>query len=131
MRSISNGIHFLKNSEGKGALGCLFFLVLLGVMALFAVQAGPPYFAYRSLEGEVKTEVSRAGAHLYSNDVLVQNILDLAKKEEIRLKKEDIKVERFAGQVQVVIHYAVPVDFILFAHTFDFDIKASSFIGRL
>jgi hypothetical protein len=124
-------MHFLKNCEGKGALGCLFFLVLLGVMAMFAVQAGPTYLAYRSLEGDVKTEVSRAGAHLYSNDVLVQNIMDLAKKNEIRLKKEDIKLERLAGQVQVVIHYAVPVDFILFTHTFDFDIKASSFIGRI
>ena len=131
MRSIRNGIHFLKNCEGKGALGCLFFLVLLGGMTLFAVQAGPPYFAYRSLEGDVKTEVSRAGAHLYSNDVLVQNILDIAKNNEILLKKEDIKVERFAGQVQVVIHYTLPVDFIFFARTFDFDIKASSFIGRL
>ena len=98
---------------------------------MFAVQAGPPYFAYRSLEGDVKTEVSRAGAHLYSNDILVQNILDIAKKNEILLKKEDIKVERFAGQVQVVIHYTLPVDFIFFARTFDFDIKASSFIGRL
>jgi hypothetical protein len=131
MRSIRNGIYFLKKCEGKGALGCLLFLVLLGVMAMFAVQAGPPYFAYRGLEGDVKTEVSRAGAHLYSNDVLVENILDLAKKNEIRLKKEDIRVERFAGQIQVVIHYALPVNFIVFAHTFDFDIKASSFIGRL
>lgn len=131
MRSKRSAIHFLKNCEGKGALGCLFLLVLLGVMILFAAQAGPPYFAYRSMEGDVRTEVSRAGAHLYSNDVLVQNILDLARKNEIRIKKEDIKVERFAGQIQVLIHYALPVDFIFFAHTFDFDIKASSFIGRL
>jgi len=131
MRSAGKGIHLLKNCDGKGLLGCLFFIVLLGALTLFAVQAGPPYFAYRGLETDVKAEISRAGAHLYPDDVVVQNILDLAKKNEVPLKKADIKLERVAGQIRVIIHYAAPVDFLLFAHTFNFDIKAASFIGRL
>jgi hypothetical protein len=131
MRSKGNGIHLLENCEGKGLLGCLFFFVLLGALTFFAVQAGPPYFAYRGLEGDVKAEISRAGAHIYTDDVIAQNILDLAKKNEVPLKRGDIKLERIAGQIQVTIHYTVPVDFILFAHTFNYDIKAASFIGRL
>jgi hypothetical protein len=120
-----------KNCDGKGTLGCLVSLLLLGAMILITVQAGPPYFAYRGLEGDVKTEVSRAGARFYSDEVLIQNILDVAKKNEISLKKEDIKVERIAGQVQVVIHYSVPIDFIFLQRTVGFNIKASSFIGTL
>ena len=131
MRSKGNGIHLLENCEGKGLLGCLFFFVLLGAMTFFAVQAGPPYFAYRGLEGDVKAEISRAGAHIYTDDVIAQNILDLAKKNEVPLKRGDIKLARIAGQIQVTIHYTVPVDFILFGHTFNYDIKAASFMGRL
>jgi hypothetical protein len=131
MQTKGNGIHSRTDCEGKGTLGCLIFIVLAGAMGLFAAQAGPPYFAYRSMEGDVRTEVSRAGAHMYSKDILIRNIMDIAKRNEIRLKKEDVKVERSAGQIQVTIHYAVPVDFILFSRTFDFDIKAASFIGRL
>lgn len=122
---------FPKSSEGKGALGCLVSILLLGATILIGVRALPPYFAYKSLEGDVATEVSRAGAHFFSDEVLVQNILDVARKNEIRLKREDVKVERLAGQVQVLIHYQVPIDLIFLERTFDFNIKASSFVGTL
>jgi hypothetical protein len=131
MQGTTPGSYHLKNCEGKGTLGCLFFLVLLAAMTLFTVKAGPPYFAYRGLEGDVTTEASRAGAHFFSNDVIIQNVLDVARKNEVPLKKENIKVERFAGRLSIVVEYRVPVDFILFTRTIDFSIKASSFIGTL
>ena len=121
----------VENCDGKGTLGCLVSLVLLVAVALFAVRAGPPYFSYKGLESDVKTEVSRAGARFYNDEVLLKNILDVATKNEIRLKRENVKVERLAGQVHVIIHYQVPVDFVVFQHIFDFNIKASSFIGTL
>jgi len=131
MRDKKDCGQWLDNCEGKGALGCLLSILLLGGMVIFAAQAGPPYFSYRSLEGDVKTEVSRAGAHFYSNQVLLQNILDVAKKNEVPLKNENIKVERLAGQVKVTINYSVPVDFVIFERVIDFQIKASSFVGAL
>lgn len=131
MRPTMKSIHMLHSSEGKGAPGCLVSIILLGVMILIGVRAGPPYFAYKSLSGDVSTEVTRAGAHFFSDEVLAQNILDVAKKNEIRLKREDIKIERLAGQVQVQIHYQVPLDLIVLQRTIDFNIKASSFVGTL
>jgi hypothetical protein len=120
-----------QNSEGKGTVGCLVSLVLIGALIIFAVQAGPPYFAYKSLEGDVSTEISRAGSHFFNDEVLLQNILDVARKNEVRLKREDIKIERISGQVSVSIQYSVPVDLFLFQHTMLFNIKAKSFIGAL
>ncbi len=120
-----------KNQEGKGTWGCLFSLFLLGALILFGMRVGPPYFSYKSLQGDIGTEISRAGAHYFTDEVLVQNILDVARKNEVRLKREDIKVERFAGQVQVMFQYSVPVDLIFFEHTFEFKVKASSYIGTL
>jgi hypothetical protein len=121
----------VKNCEGKGTLGCLLSLVLLAAGTYVGMQVGPPYFAYKSLQADVGTEVSRAGAHFFNDEVLVQNVIDVARKNEIPLKKEDIKVERFAGKVSVSIHYSVPVDLVFTRHTFNFEIKASSFIGTL
>jgi hypothetical protein len=131
MQATKLSIRIWNNSEGKGTLGCLVSIILLGAAIIIGMRVGPPYFSYKSLEGDVSTEVSRAGAHFFSDDVLVQNILDVAKKNEIVLSKDSIKVERFAGQLQVSIHYRVPVDLIFFQHTMNFDIKASSYIGTL
>jgi hypothetical protein len=131
MRFAGQNITDWKNDEGKGTLGCLVSLLLLGAMLLVGQRLGPPYFSYKSLEGDVGTEISRAGSHYFSDETLVQNIMDVAKKNEVRLKREDIKVERLAGQVQVSFQYSVPVDLIFFQHTFEFKIKASSFIGTL
>jgi len=127
----ANASFFIVNSEGKGAIGCLVSLVLIGAGILAGARIGPPYFAYKSLEGDVKTEVSRSGARFHGDEVLAQNILDVAKKNEVRLKREDIKIARYAGQVQVTIHYQVPVDLLFMTRTFDFHIKASSFLGTL
>ena len=131
MRPITHDIFRMKDSDGKGQLGCLIFVVLAGAAILVGVRVGPPYFAYKSLEADIKTEVSRAGAHFFSDEAVIQNVLDVAKKNEISLKREDIKVERNAGQIHLVVHYTVPVDLVVTQHTFDFNIKASSFVGTL
>jgi hypothetical protein len=79
----------------------------------------------------VNTEVSRAGANFLADEMLVNNILDLARKNEIRLARNEVKVERFAGQIHLTIHYTVPVDFIVLKKDLNFEIKTSSFVGRL
>lgn len=122
---------FVQCNQGKGTLGCLFSLFLLVVAALVAYRVCPPYFAYKSLETDVKTEISRAGAHLYDDETLIRDVLDLARRNEIRLQREEIKVERFAGQVHIKIQYSVPMDLIVYQHDMEFKIEASSFIGRL
>lgn len=120
-----------RDCQGKGALGCLGSLLILVVMIVVGSRVAPPYFSYKSLQADVGTEISKAGAHYFTDEVLVQNIVDVAKKNEVRLKRDDVKVERFAGQVQVSVQYHVPVDLIIFQHTFEFNIKASSYIGTL
>ena len=131
MYSMISRNRFWKNCEGKGALGCLISLALLGAGIYVGIQVGPPYFAYKSLQTDVSTEVSRAGAHFLNDEVLTQNVLDVARKNEIQLKKEDVQVQRIAGKVFVTIQYDIPVDLLLTKRTFHFEIKSSSFIGTL
>jgi hypothetical protein len=60
------------NCDGKGTFGCLVSIALLGLMVLFTVKTGPPFFSYKSLESDVKTEISRAGSHFFSNEVITR-----------------------------------------------------------
>ncbi len=116
---------------GKGMIGCLLFLVLTGVAIYFGIVLGPVYYSNFNFESAVKTEISRAGAHFLDDEALSKDILDLARRNEIRLKREDISIDRFAGQVHVKVRYAVPVDFIILNKDLVFRIEGSSFIGAL
>jgi hypothetical protein len=106
-------------------------LALIAALALAGMRVLPVYYAVKSFEADMKTEVSRAGAHFYGDEVIINNIVELAKRNELRISREEIKLERLAGQVFVTIHYVTPVDFLILERELSFDMKASSFIGRL
>ena len=127
----SNGLRLLRDSEGKGLFGCVVLIVLFLATIFVTIKLAPIYYANYNLESEVKTEVSRAGAHSLTDEVIIKDVLNLAKRNEIRLKKENISVQRFAGQIHIELNYSVPVDFIIFERDLDFRIKESSFIGSL
>jgi len=122
---------FFVDCEGRGTFGCLFSLALLlgGVFA--GTKMFPPYYSAFSFETDLKTEISRAGAHFYDDERTVREILDLAKRNEVTLEPDDVKLQHVAGQLHVTVDWAVPVDFVLFEHTFSFNAKASSYMGTL
>ena len=121
----------LNDSEGKGIVGCVILIVLLGVAIYLGIVLAPIYYSNFNFESGVKTEVSRAGAHFLENETIAKDIMDLAKRNEIRLSRQDISVERFAGQIHIKVRYSVPVDFILFEYDLTFKIDESSFVGTL
>jgi len=127
----SDNLHRLHDSNGKGMLGCMFLIVLIGVVIYLGIVLAPIYYSNFNFESAVKTEISRAGAHFLDDETMTKDILDIARRNEINLKRENISIERFAGQVHVNVHYAVPVDFIVFKRALVFEIDESSFIGTL
>jgi hypothetical protein len=121
----------LRECEGKGLLGCAVFIVLMGVVIVLAIKLGPIYYANFNLESDVKTEASRAGARFTDDETIIRDLMAMARRSNIRLKREDIRVERFAGQIHLEVRYAVPVDYLFFERKLNFHIKASSFVGSL
>ncbi len=115
---------------GRALLGCLFFLALTAIAGVLGFKLGPVYYSNSSFESAVKTEIARAGARYLDDETIVNDVIDLARRDDIRLKREDITLERFAGQVHLTVRHSVPVDFVLFEHTLNFECKASSFIGK-
>jgi len=121
----------LRDCEGKGLIGCVIFIVLIGIAIFLAIQLVPIYYSNYNLESDVKTEVSRAGAHFLDDEIVIRDILDMAKRNEIQLTRQNVKLQRFAGQIQVEVNYTVPVDFGIMKRDVSFQIKTSSFIGSL
>jgi hypothetical protein len=121
----------LRSPEGKGLFGCVASLVLFAVAIYLGITLGPVYYSNFNLENGVKTTASRAGAHAFNDDQIIAEVMDLAKREDIRIKKENVDIDRFAGQVHIKVSYSVPINFILFERNLNFDITASSFIGSL
>jgi hypothetical protein len=124
-------LRLYSDSEGKGIIGCVLSIVILGVIIFLGITLGPIYYSNLTFESDVKTEVARAGARFIDSDALAKNIIDLARRNEIRLTRENIKVERFAGQVHIRINYSVPVDLLVVDRDLNFEIKVSSFVGAI
>lgn len=124
-------LHSLRSSEGKGLVGCMVAIVLLAVAIYLGIILVPIYYANFSFENDVKTTASRAGSHFFDDEQVIKEILDLAKKDEIRIARENIQLDRFAGQLHIIVRYSVPVDFVFFEHDMNFTIDYSSFIGAL
>lgn len=110
-------------------IGCIILLVVIGTAIFLAIRLGPLYFYNNNFRSDVETEVNRAGARSLKNEIIVDNILALAKTHKIELTQEDVKVDRFAGQIHVEVSYSVPVNFALFQRGINFQIAASSFVG--
>jgi len=118
----------IRSAEGKAAAGCLFYVLLLGIATFIGIRVIPIYYSYTSFAADVKTEVAHAGAHVLDNETIIKDVLDLARKNEVSLSAENVKVDRSTGQLSIRIRYSVRVDFIVYRRTLDFEIKASSFL---
>jgi hypothetical protein len=131
-RKLRHGqIESFSGCDGKGIAGCLVSLFVLLVAIFVGIKVIPIYYANSSFESAVKTEASRAGAHFFDDETITKDVLDLAKRNDIRIKRENIKIERFAAQVHMYITYSVPVDFVFYQRNLVFNIKTSSLIGSL
>jgi len=127
----SNGFDALRDSEGKGFLGCMGAIVVLAAIIFVGIKLGPVYYSNYTFEEGLKTVVSRAGARYTPNETIVIDILELAQQNDINLthenSKDNIKIERFAGQIHINVRYYVPVDFLILRRNLKFEIKLSSF----
>lgn len=123
------GVRSLRNSDGKGIIGCIILLALIGVAIVLAIGLGPLYYSHSRFQSAVKTEVSRAGSQSLNDEAIIEGILALAEKNRIKLARKNIQVERFAGQVHIEVDYSVPVSFIFLTRDVRFQIRESSFIG--
>lgn len=121
----------IMDPAGKGILGCVFFLVIAAAAVFVGIRLVPIYYTNSNLESAISTEVSRAGANFLNDDAIIKDVLDLGKRYEVPLTRENVKVEHFAGQIHITVQYTALADLGFYKRNIDFTIEASSFVGRL
>ena len=112
------------HSSGKGSLGCLVTLLVLGALGYLGYKFVPHYVNHFQLK-DALNEIAvyrAAGTGVGSEKKTIQEeVLAKAKELGIVLKREDIKVRREEEKVFITVKYSVPVDLPNQAYELNFE----------
>ena len=127
---------FKKNEKGEGRLGCLVFILLFSVFVLVALKTGPVYLDKVNFDDGLARLAARAGVENWPSESVIQRTLVLAESYSFDCKRDDINVTRpgrfqAVKEIRIRVTFRRTIVFPAFQHTFHFETRASSFVGRL
>jgi hypothetical protein len=110
-----------RNAErGEGNLGCIFWVVVLGLAVLVAVKMVPVKIATSTLYDFMDKDMATRAAEA-PPDAIAKAILAKAKDLELPLGKDDVHVERIGDSIRMRAVYTVPVEFPGYTYMWHFD----------
>jgi len=104
---------------GSGNLGCILWVLLLGIVVLIAWKAIPVKIRSAELYDHME-EITKFGARS-SPEEMEKDILNKAHELELPLDKDHVKVERIGDRVKMEATYTVPLDFPGYTYEWHFD----------
>ena len=114
MRRITPGL-------GEGKLGCILWMVVLGLAGLIAYQAIPVKLASAQLY-DYMDDQARFGARTSSNN-LKTRVLKRAKELELPVTKKDLTVTKAGGIIRMRCTFTAPVNILGYTYDWEFDLK--------
>jgi hypothetical protein len=110
---MNNSAARLLRSSGKGNLGCLFGLLIVGALGYLGYKFLPHYMSHFELKDALnEIAVYRAAGTRGGSEkqTIQEEVIAKAKELGIQLKREDIKVRQEEEKVTITVKYTVPVD---------------------
>jgi hypothetical protein len=111
-----------RSERGEGNLGCVLWLLALGLATLIAWKAVPVKVQSTQLY-DYMDELAKFSAARTPPDQLEKMIIDRAKQLDIALEKKDVKVERNGDNIFMEIEYTVPLEFPGYTYQWHFHQK--------
>lgn len=105
--------------RGEGNLGCILWVVALGLAVLIAVKMVPVKIATSQLYDFMEEQAKFAATATPDN--LAKSIVNKAKELELPVAKEDVQVERVGDNIRMHAAYTVPVEFPGYTYMWHFD----------
>ncbi len=99
-----------RRERGEGNLGCILWLLALGLALLIAWKAVPVKMQSAELY-DFMDELAKFGAARTTPENLEKQILARAKQLNIPIDKKDINVSRNGDRIFMVVEYTIPVEF--------------------
>jgi hypothetical protein len=111
-----------RSERGEGNLGCVLWLLALGLATLIAWKAVPVKVQSTQLY-DYMDELAKFSAARTPPEQLEKMIIDRAKQLDIALEKKDVNVERNGDNIFMEIDYTVPLEFPGYTYQWHFHQK--------
>ena len=98
-----------RGQRGEGNAGCLFGLIVLAIVGYLAYKMIPVKVKAADLKQTVTDEAKMAGTH--GDNVIVGQILETARKNNLPITADNVKINRTQAEIRVDVDYDVPIDF--------------------
>jgi hypothetical protein len=108
-----------RSERGEGNVGCILWLLALGLVILIAWKAVPVKLQSTELY-DYMDELAKFAAANTPPEQLEKMILNRAKQLNIPLEKKDVKVERNGDRIFMDVQYTIPVEFPGYTHQWHF-----------
>lgn len=111
-----------RSERGEGNVGCILWVLALGLVILIAWKAVPVKIQSSELY-DYMDELAKFHAERTPPEELEKMIMDRAKQLQIPLEKKDIRVERNGDRIFMEVDYTVPVDILGMTYKWHFHQK--------
>lgn len=109
----------LNPRRGQGKLGCILWLLVLLAVVGIAAKLIPIKIRSAELYDFIEEQALFAGRS--SPETLKKRILERAVDLDIPLKKENLKIDRRGGRIQIRATYTIPVELPGYTYNWDFE----------
>jgi len=106
--------------RGEGNLGCILWIVALGLAVLIAFKMVPVKIASSELYDYMDKDMATHAAEV-PPDIIAKAIVSKAKELELPLTKDDVHVERVGDNIRMRAVFTVPVEFPGYTYLWHFD----------
>jgi hypothetical protein len=110
------------SERGEGNLGCILWLLALGLAILIAWKAVPVKIQSTQLY-DYMDELAKFSAARTPPDELAKQIVTRARQLDIPLEKKDVKIMRDGDRIFMELEYTVPVQFPGYTYQWHFHQK--------
>lgn len=111
-----------RSQRGEGNLGCILWLLALGLAILIAWKAVPVKLQSTELY-DYMDELAKFSAGHVRPEKMKKQLLDRAAQLQIPLRKEDVRIERNGDRIYMEVSYTIPVEFPGYTYQWNFHQK--------
>jgi hypothetical protein len=94
-----------KNQRGDVPVGCLLGFVVLVLIAIFAMNAGPAQLKLGEFEKRIEELASRANRREYNNERIKRDILAKAQDLDFDVPEENVEIDRNEKRIKIRVHF--------------------------
>jgi len=94
-----------KNQRGDVPVGCLLGFVVLVLVAIFAMNAGPAQLKLGDFERRIAELADRSNRREYNNDRIKREILQKAKDLDFDVPEKNVEITRNDRRIKIYVHF--------------------------